>query len=923
MEAWDLKTADLLGPSAYPAEQPQASEDEDMAAQPFPMLDVWGQPVDQQYYYREQGPNVQIAQTPFKGARTIRIAGTTAYVDEDHPGLQDWASDMGYKLASYPGGGNMLDHMRVREDNELFNNADPQFQPERALQDTEPSGPFVCSECGAEPKSFGEFKLHMDTHQPMQDEIQDGHFPNLQQGDEPLGFGSNPSGTAGEAISSVKFSPWGSDPWAKRAVINVSPDQVLQAVAQAIGGTVSGYDIHMPEGGGLHLDVDVPGGNDIVVNNIVAQPQGSGLGTQAVNALRQFADQQGCYITIAGNVNPGFWGKFPWLDTSRGKAEYTPRTSAKEPKDLIDAAVPFVYDIPSDKLHIGYEGTTTHDVPGKISPGGIVEGYYMPGGQISVESYATHPWSVRHLLDLWYHHAPQMEITSIEQIEKDGSSTKLAADQDQGQHVGRYVQSLLQGDVAANTAYKALKGAGAKTYGVGGAPRDALLGKIPNDLDLMTAGLPAPEVEHILKKLPGHVVFAGKNFGVYHYYHPNGDHVEIAMPRTDDYGEGGSRGKGKITVDPDLPIAEDLKRRDFTANSSAVDLDTGEFIDPHGAADDIKRGVLRTTHPGAFREDPSRLIRALTMHGRHGLVPDEQTRHEMEANGHLLRSESPDTLNKTFTKLLESDNPASGIRLAKDTGLLQHILPEVSDNWDFDQKNHHHSYPVGEHLLHVLDNVSRLTKDPDVRFAGLLHDIGKPASAWQDPDTGENHYYRGPNGEGANHEDVGAQMAEDRLRKTFNLQRVRINRIHHLISNHMFAPFTTGKGARRFIHKVGDENVDDLLNLREADQTGKGQTPEEVAARTSADQMRGLVEQQRVKGDTTGVNAISVNGNDLLQMGMKPGPEVGKVLTQLQNAVVDSPSMNDRETLLGLAQQYAQASPSYSLNPPPEELTLG
>lgn len=537
--------------------------------------------------------------------------------------------------------------------------------------------------------------------------------------------------------------------------------------------------------------------------------------------------------------------------------------------------------------------------------GALVEGYYQPGGKILIQTASTWPFSVRHLLDLWYWTAPQMEITSVEQVDRKGKNTKLAAE---GQHVGQYIKTLLQSDQAANTAYKALRNAGGKVYAVGGAPRDALQGKIPNDIDLMAAGIPSEEVEHILSQLPGSVTFAGKNFGVFHY-HVGGDTVEIALPRSDDYGEGGRRADGQITVNHDLPIADDLRRRDFTANATAVDLDTGELVDPHGGAADIQRGVLRTTHPNSFREDPSRLIRALTMHGRFGLTPDEQTRHEMEANGHLLRGESPDLLNKVFTKTLASDNPASAVRLAKDTGLLKHILPEVHDNWDYDQNNPHHRYPLGEHLLHVLDNTSRLTTDPDVRMAALMHDVGKPASAWEDPNTGENHYYEGPDGQGANHEDVGAQMAGDRLKSTFNLQNTRINRIQHLIAHHMFPAFGSPKGARRFIQRVGNDHADDLLNLREADQTGKGQTAEELAARTSADTMRSLVEGARSQAAPTDVSALSLNGNDLMNMGLKAGPAVGTVLRQLTNDVVDDPMLNEKSQLAERAQSYINAQP--------------
>lgn len=811
------------------------------------------------YYWREKNGEAQIAKTPFKRAREIQVTGSTAYADELHPGLVEWAGDMGLKLAEYPGGGNMTDHMKTREDLELYNNGDPNFRPEPVNDDTVPSGPFVCEKCGFKPDTFDEYKLHMDGHQPKEDELQDGHFPGLPLYDEPLGFGTTPDGTAFDAVASVQ--PF---------VFRLASAHECQ---------------RLPEYEDRHQWLGY-------------RPEHEYYGAYDNGQLLGYAVVEGSHVLDvqgAPEAQQALW-------------RYAAGTKGKEPKDMIAAPVPFVYDIPSDKLHIGYEGTSTHEVPGKISPGGIVEGYYEPGGMVTVHTYSTWPYSVRHLLDLWYHTAPQMEITGLQQMEDDGKPTKLAA-HNEGMHVGQYIRTLLQSDVAAETAYKALRDAGGKVYAVGGAPRDALQGRIPQDIDLMVSGLPSAEVEHILNKLPGNATFAGKNFGVFHYHH-GGDTVEIALPRSDDYGEGGRRADGRVTVDPDLPIADDLRRRDFTANATAVDLDTGELIDPHGGARDIQRGVLRTTHPNSFREDPSRLVRALTMHGRFGLTPDEQTRHEMEANAHLLRGESPDLLNKVFTKLLKSDNPASAVRLAHETGMLSHLLPEVDDHWDFDQNNPHHRHTLGDHHMQVLDNVSRLTEDPDVRLAALLHDIGKPGSAWVDPETGENHYYQGPNGEGNWHEKLGAELAEHRLRSTFNLQRSRINRVTHLIRHHMFAPFTTPKGARRFIKNVGDENVDDLLNLREADQTGKGQTPEEVAARTSADSMRNLVNDARVKGETTGINAMSVNGNDLIAMGMKPGPALGQVLQYLQNEVVDDPSLNQRDTLLNLAQQYVSAQPT-------------
>lgn len=222
--------------------------------------------------------------------------------------------------------------------------------------------------------------------------------------------------------------------------------------------------------------------------------------------------------------------------------------------------------------------------------------------------------------------------------------------------------------------------------------------------------------------------------------------------------------------------------------------------------------------------------------------------------------------------------------------------------------NRHHKYSLGEHCLQVFENVCRETKDPDLRLASLLHDIGKPASEWLDPITGEKHYYAGQiNGQpvGADHAKVGADMAEARLRQTFNYPVSKIRNIHNLISQHMFPQFSSPKGARKFLNKTGDA-ADDLLALRAADNEGKGI---DTSYKTSVDQMRDLVEQARQAGDPTSQSHISVNGNDLIAMGLKPGPAVGQVLRQLTNEVVSNPASNDRATLLQLAQEYINAQP--------------
>lgn len=858
------------------------------------------------YWCRERGDDVEIAPAPIRGGTQMDVVAGVVRVAKVHPGIEEWAADNHYKVAEVPGGGNMLDHVRHREDLEMFDRQDPNWDPEPDNPDFEPEGPFSCPHCDFKPKTFGEFKLHTQDHQGLNPgEIEDGHFPQIEDFDAPLPL--------------RRHQPYPEMAWnGVQAKVMVLPDAKLayripefKLYSNLFGfeegttifgafqdGGLVGYAVVREPIGKL----SAPQMNELMM--VQSGIPGRGIGTALLETVKRY------YPTFYSHADTpqgeALMRSCGMVNVRRQRWHFV---AGQEPKDMIEADVPFIYDIKQDTLEIGHPGTGTHEINGQFTPGGIVEGVYQPGGKLVIMTTSSWPFSFRHLMDLWYHNAPQMRITSLEHMEPDGSTTKLAADQ--GMPVGQYIRTLSASDPAADAAHRALRDAGGTVYCVGGAVRDALRGATPNDVDLMVSGIPVADVEHALRKLPGQVIETGKRFGVFRYKTPGGQHeVEVALPRSDQY-DTGRRGEGKISVDPDLPIEQDLHRRDFTANSMAVNLDDGDLVDPYGGAHDISRGVLRTTHPDSFQEDPTRLVRALTAHGQYGLVPDERTRHEMEANGHLLRGESPDSINKALDKLFKSENPASGIRLAHETGVLQHLFPEVDDNWEYDQNNPHHNYPLGEHLMHVLDNIARITKDPDVRMAALLHDTGKPASAWTDPQTGSNHYYYNrETDQGQDHEGVGAKMAYDRM-SALNYPVARRQRVADLIQHHMFAPFNSPKGGRRFLQRVGP-HADDLLNLREADQTGKGQTPEEVAARTQADAMRQTVENVRAQGQATNLSTLNVNGSDLVQMGLRPGPAIGQILNQLMESVIENPMANVRETLLEQAQQLVSQQPPES-----------
>jgi tRNA nucleotidyltransferase (CCA-adding enzyme) len=487
-----------------------------------------------------------------------------------------------------------------------------------------------------------------------------------------------------------------------------------------------------------------------------------------------------------------------------------------------------------------------------------------------------------------------MRVTDVQYEDPMGNKQKLTKT---AAETGQTVKQLAAMDPAVWKAYQALEAAGGEVFAVGGVVRDALMGVASNDIDLMVTGLHQDQVNDILSKLPGRVDITGKSFGVFRYNHA-GHEVEIALPRTE-RSTGDRRVDFDVNVDHNLPVEDDLLRRDFTINSTAVSLKDGRMVDPFGGAADIKDKVLRTTHPSSFKEDPTRLIRALVMAARYGLTPDERTRSEMESQGHSLHNESWDNMQKVMDKLLKSNKPAAAVRLAQETGLLKHIVPELASVWDFDQKNPHHNYPLGTHHMHVLESVADATTDPDMRMAALLHDIGKPSSQWIDPVTGTGHYYRHPEHGGQDHDLVGAAMAEERL-KHMKWPTARRQRITELIRHHMFPAFGTTKGARKFLNRVGD-HADDLLVLRHADMYGKG-TDDFQDTKTPVDQMRGLVDDVRSAGTATALSGLAINGRDLIAAGVPQGPQIGQVLNYLMEQVVENPELNSREALLGLVQ---------------------
>jgi len=453
---------------------------------------------------------------------------------------------------------------------------------------------------------------------------------------------------------------------------------------------------------------------------------------------------------------------------------------------------------------------------------------------------------------------------------------------------------------------------GLDAYLVGGAVRDELLGLESKDADFLVPGV---DTDGLKQALEPHgkvedLIVAGRLVGARLYPRdknirrlaPAG--IEFAPPRKE-VSTGPGRHDFEIVADASLSVEEDMRRRDFTVNAMARRLSTGEIVDTLNGRKDLERRVLRTVSPSSFAEDPLRLIRALRFVSQLGFELDDSTLKQMRSEAKAVRLVSGERIGGglaadgmgELSKLLLGREPARALRLARDTGVLVQLLPEFERAIGFDQESRYHSLTVDEHSFEVVQAAADQNRSLAVRLAALFHDLGKPHVAWRGTD-GRLHYYAKPGVSDKSHEQVGCELAQSALSRLRypNALRARVLRI---IRHHMFQ---IGKGdalrARRFLAKHGDEVAFELIDHKEADYRGKpadGDNPplEDIE---KLDRFRALLKRERKHPHR--LADLAVNGNDLIELGFKPGPELGHFLRDLLREVVDDPAQNTRAALL-------------------------
>lgn len=426
----------------------------------------------------------------------------------------------------------------------------------------------------------------------------------------------------------------------------------------------------------------------------------------------------------------------------------------------------------------------------------------------------------------------------------------------------------------------ALENAGYEAYAVGGAVRDCLLGKIPSDYDIATNALP-----YEVKALFPRTIDTGIKHGTVTVV-DNKIGYEVTTYRE----ESGYRDMRR----PDSvryinTVDGDLKRRDFTINAMAYSPKRG-FIDNYGGLEDLQNGVIRCVGIAEerFKEDPLRMLRAVRFSACLGFELEEETARAIRKCAVLIKNISAERILGELNKILLCDRPER-FSLLYDTGLLRCILPELCKCFRTEQNNKYHVYNVGEHIMEA---VKYTPNDLILRWAALLHDIGKPSCASCDA-NGIYHFY--------GHHRESARLANDFLHK-IRMDRESIREILVLVENHDVRIDSSPAAVKRMMARTGEELFLKLLLLQEADNRAKNEKYlEDKLAKLHAvyaQYCRIIAE-----GQPYMVSQLQINGRDLIKAGFRTGREIGDVLKLLLEEVVIDPALNTRGYLIKRAQE--------------------
>ncbi len=426
-----------------------------------------------------------------------------------------------------------------------------------------------------------------------------------------------------------------------------------------------------------------------------------------------------------------------------------------------------------------------------------------------------------------------------------------------------------------------LQQGGFSAFVAGGAVRDMLMDKTPHDYDIATSAKPKD-----VKAMFARTVDTGIKHGTVTVVENKTGYEVTTFRRDGEYADG--RHPSSVSFVDD--VREDCARRDFTINAMMYSPDTG-ILDYFGGRNDIKRRLIRCVGEPErrFKEDALRMLRAVRFSAALSFKIEDSTWKAIKKCAVLIKKVSSERIAEEINKILLSENP-DYIRKLHECGLLRYIMPELERCFGEPQKNKYHIYDVGEHIMHTVKNVPA---DMTLRWAALMHDIGKPVCS----STGANgiiHFY--------GHHRESCKIAVDLMHR-LRIGADTIRDAAVLVENHDVRVEPSQSAVKRMMSRTGEALFEKLMLLQTADNMAKNPKhfPEKKKRIDSAYQIykEVLAERQPYL-----VSHLAINGKDLLSLGCRHGREIGDTLKKLIDEVIINPSLNNREYLIRRAKEY-------------------